>query len=125
MLEGTWLFKLRLNLYYQAGLLAFLGGVALRRWGHGALHDFAERALLGAAIILILAGMLRRSRFKIALLSISDWGIKPRRTERDAGKDQSWLFSALLCVICGLSICTNVTWSDLVCAKWINAWNGP
>ncbi len=56
------LFRRRLNLYYQTGLLAFLGGVALKRWGHGNLHDFAEGALLSAAIILMLAAMLRRPR---------------------------------------------------------------
>jgi hypothetical protein len=51
--------KHKLNGHYVAGLLTFLLGMTLRRWGHGRLHDFGEGAFIGAAIILMLMGVWR------------------------------------------------------------------
>jgi hypothetical protein len=55
-------FRRRLNSYLHAGLVAFVGAMVLLRWGHGSLYGFAEGALLGMAIVLLLVGMRRASR---------------------------------------------------------------
>jgi hypothetical protein len=51
--------KHKLDGRYAAGLLAFLLGMTLHRWGHGSLHAFGEGAFSGAAIILMLMGVWR------------------------------------------------------------------
>lgn len=48
-----------LNSFYIVGLLAFLGTIVLRRWGHDNLDDFAEGTLLGMAVLFMLVGVYR------------------------------------------------------------------
>ena len=49
----------KINLFYKAGLLAFLASMALRHWGYGKVRDFGEGVFISAAIILLLAGIWR------------------------------------------------------------------
>src|SRR5262245_43917998 len=74
----------------------------------------ASLYLLALGMILISPSLAQSQSASSALNQDNqDWEIKPQRTQRDAEKNQPRSFSARLCVLCGLTICTNLPWSDL------------
>lgn len=52
----------RFSLLTKMGLVAFVLGVGLRFWTHGNSLNFAAGFFLGLSIVLMLAGLIGRSR---------------------------------------------------------------
>jgi len=57
-------FRSRMNLSTQIGLVAFVIGSGLRLWGQGNYAHFAAGFLIGIAIVLLIGGVIKQRRRK-------------------------------------------------------------
>ena len=54
----------RMNVFVRVGLLALAAGLLVRLFAHARFSEFAAGFLIGLSIVLIIFGMVGRSRFE-------------------------------------------------------------